>query len=189
MLICIVGINLENQQRIQQIKASFKQQFYDFRRGIKGPFCAPCVLIPDRAGNQKYFNHPMESRCGIGHCIRCWSKEHSGKDCSWAKKFPTGVCWYCGLPQKLYQEGTHDPHLTPSECEFKDRILPLVWLSYWDLEIRVQWIAELQVQNMTPPQFGKWIEDCASGEAFDETAKVTNAVVLAMWVYNKRIRG
>lgn len=175
----LVIMNWENQNRVAAKKTAFKQQFFRFLTAI-ADICTVCFY---RKGAIKNPDHSFDvATCGKGLCIKCWDK-HSGLSCGIRPNYPSNICWFCGLPQKLYGDDTHKNSAT-RQCRYKDRLLSLAWLSYWDTHTRTRWLKAFGLWNMDPSRFQIWLQTLATGEEFGHDAKVLNIVCLAMWVYD-----
>ena len=175
----LVAMNCENQNRVAAKKMVFKQQFFRFLSAI-ADMCTVCLYHNGATGNSI---HSFDAAtCGKGLCIKCWDK-HSGLSCNIRPNYPSNICWFCGLPQKLYGDDTHKNSGT-RQCKYKDRLLPLAWLSYRDQQARARWLKAFGLWNMDLSHFQIWLQTQATGEEFGHDAKVLNVVRLAMWVHD-----
>jgi len=128
------------------------------------------------------------ARCGQGRCVRCWQEGHSSTSCSITRPtLPNGVCWFCYMPQKLFREKTHR-HSGSRDCELIDKLLPIVWITFWKGELGSRLAAFGLNTTFDEVQLREWLILPSDMEEFVEESKVLNIVRLAMRLYDDKVQ-
>ena len=164
---------------------SFKQQFFRFASEVRDVCCA-CFFT---GKNRVESAHRLDgARCGRGCCLRCWREGHSSTSCSITRStLPKGVCWFCYMPQKLFGEKTHR-HSASRDCEFKDKLLPIVWITFRKGKLGPALAAFGLDTTFDEVRLQEWLKLPSNMEEFMEESKVLNIVRLAMWLYDDKVQ-
>ena len=178
-------MNIGYQKRLVANQRIFSQQFFQFASEVRDLCCVCFIMGKSRVESAHHFDG---ARCGQGHCIRCWREGHSSTSCSVSRQtLPNGVCWFCYMPQKLFDKKTH-PHSASRECEFKDKLLPIVWITFWKGELGSSLAAFGLDTTLDEAQLRRWLKLPSNTDEFMENSKVLNIVTLSMWLYNNKVQ-
>jgi len=91
------------------------------------------------------------------------------------------------MPQKLFGEKTHR-HSASRDCEFKDKLLPIVWITFRKGKLGPALAAFGLDTTFDEVRLQEWLKLPSNMEEFMEESKVLNIVRLAMWLYDDKVQ-
>lgn len=128
-------------------------------------FNQQCILCFATSSNTHHEDNLSKCPRMIGRCLKCLTRGHSTRQCPHRITFPTGVCFACGLPNRIASEFLHiNGEYGRCDSGGKDRILPLCWYIWHREDYRGKMLDHFRVWDiLTSGDFAVWLGTDNSG--------------------------